>query len=518
MNTSRVLVVDDNAGNRKLLRVVLESENFSVAEASDGVEALEALESCEVDAIISDILMPRMDGYRLCHELHKQKRWENLPFIIYSATYVTDSDRKLALDMGADSFITKPASNKTIVDVLRSSIQKPVCNQAVVKEPPPELSMLRQYSERLIAKLEERGLELEDKTRELQVSETRYRLLAETAPDTIFSVDRNGVMRYINDRGALDFGLPAHEIIGKSQRELFPPAIAKLNEATLKHVATTGKSVHDLNLRPFRGVERWHETWLVPLRGVDGEIEGVMGVARDVTDRKRLEELRAHIGVSLSHELNTPLNGIIGIAELLQDGFDTMPRAEAKEMTRLLLESAERLNRVVQQNLDFAEVERILSGSARETLRCEFISDCSSFARECALEVAGKHRRESDLKMKLEAGRISIHARFLKRVLFELLDNAFKFSRAGTAVVFETRCLDDRLDIVIDDQGRGMRPDQVSAVTAFRQFERERMEQQGVGLGLYLSQRICELHRGGLEIANNSHGGLRVNARLRHSR
>src|SRR5258707_9332097 len=80
-----ILIVDDNPTNLKLLRAVLEAESFAVVEAADGVEALEVLKEQKVDSIISDILMPRMDGYRLCLEVRKSES-HALPFIFYTST------------------------------------------------------------------------------------------------------------------------------------------------------------------------------------------------------------------------------------------------------------------------------------------------------------------------------------------------------------------------------------------------------------------------------------------------
>ena len=82
-----ILIVDDVAANRELLRATLEAEGVTVVEAGDGVEALAILERERIDAIISDILMPRMDGYRLCHQVRASPRFFAIPFIFYTATY-----------------------------------------------------------------------------------------------------------------------------------------------------------------------------------------------------------------------------------------------------------------------------------------------------------------------------------------------------------------------------------------------------------------------------------------------
>src|SRR6266446_2836275 len=95
-----ILIVDDSPTNLLLLRFNLESGGHTVCEAADGVEALALLNREHVDVIISDILMPRMDGYRLCHEVRKSERLCAIPFIFHTATYTSPGDEKLCLDLG----------------------------------------------------------------------------------------------------------------------------------------------------------------------------------------------------------------------------------------------------------------------------------------------------------------------------------------------------------------------------------------------------------------------------------
>src|ERR1700678_78434 len=113
-----LLIVDDLATNRKLLRVTLEAAGHSALEAADGVEALQILGRKTVDAVISDILMPNMDGFRLCHEIRKSERLHSLPFIIYTSTYTSPEDMKLAQTVGADKYLTKPAPASAMLAAL----------------------------------------------------------------------------------------------------------------------------------------------------------------------------------------------------------------------------------------------------------------------------------------------------------------------------------------------------------------------------------------------------------------
>jgi signal transduction histidine kinase len=163
-----VLIVDDNPTNLKLMRAQLEAEGLMVVEAEDGVAALELLNHQRVDVVISDILMPRMDGYRLCHEIRKSDRLHNLPTIIYSSTYTSSSDVKLAIDVGADKYLNKPASIEIIIAALHEVIAKPPAVPRVGAL--PEVEVLKEYSKRLVDKLEEKNIALEQTNAELNAT------------------------------------------------------------------------------------------------------------------------------------------------------------------------------------------------------------------------------------------------------------------------------------------------------------------------------------------------------------
>ena len=115
----KVLIADDQDSSRKLLRLILAAEGHDVIEASDGQEALEKLESLPVDAVISDILMPRMDGYRFCYEARRKPGLQTIPIIIYSSTYTSATDESTALSVGADRFLRKP-SPAAVIEITRS--------------------------------------------------------------------------------------------------------------------------------------------------------------------------------------------------------------------------------------------------------------------------------------------------------------------------------------------------------------------------------------------------------------
>jgi PAS domain S-box-containing protein len=193
-----LLIVDDLAANRTLLRLTLESEGYTVFEAADGVVALQVLAREPVDAVISDILMPNMDGYQLCHEVRTHVRLGNLPFIVYSSTYTSPSDEKLTLAMGADRFIRKPSAARVIRDVVRDVLQGKLRFQPPKLDALQEVQILKEYSERLVNKLEERNLQLARQNDELVRLQERNRDLLENTNDLTQILSPDGRLLHAN--------------------------------------------------------------------------------------------------------------------------------------------------------------------------------------------------------------------------------------------------------------------------------------------------------------------------------
>jgi CheY-like chemotaxis protein len=101
----RVLIVDDSEPRRRLLKALLRVAGYEVVAAPDGVAALEILTSERVDAVVSDVKMPRMDGFQLCHTLRRDERWARMPFIFYSSVFTADRAQRLGMDLGATAYL-----------------------------------------------------------------------------------------------------------------------------------------------------------------------------------------------------------------------------------------------------------------------------------------------------------------------------------------------------------------------------------------------------------------------------
>jgi two-component system, sensor histidine kinase and response regulator len=166
----KILVAEDNTTSRKLLRALLESEEFEVVEAADGVEALDLLRRETIDVVISDILMPNLDGFRLCYEIRRTPALAHLPFVVYTSTYNSPADRQLSLTVGADDFITKPASAPVLLEAIVKAVERSKAASPPALAAHDENYVLKRYSAALVQKLEHKNAELEAALAEVRSS------------------------------------------------------------------------------------------------------------------------------------------------------------------------------------------------------------------------------------------------------------------------------------------------------------------------------------------------------------
>ena len=172
----KILVVDDKTENLYMLESLLKGSGYEVVSAKNGLEALEKLRKDSFDMIISDILMPKMDGFRLCRECKSDDVLRKIPFIFYTAAYTDTKDEEFALGLGAERYIVKPTKPNKFLEILEGIIKETEEGTIVAaKKPAEEDVYLAQYNKRLIAKLEHKTLNLEKELAERKKAEKALR-------------------------------------------------------------------------------------------------------------------------------------------------------------------------------------------------------------------------------------------------------------------------------------------------------------------------------------------------------
>lgn len=302
----KLLLVDDDKDARTAAQIIFESEGFAVACATNGLEALQYLEESLPDVIISDVMMPVMDGFAFCQQCKADERFRGVPFIFYTATYQDAMDRQLAEKLGAVRYILKPELPSVLVESVREVLSgaKSGARAAAPREPVPEQDFLKLHSETLLRKLEEKIGELENVNRRLEQdiaerriteaalrrSEQRFRTLTTFAPVGIYQTDAKGWCTFVNKRWCEIAGLSPAEATGQwwaqtvhaDDRELVLPAL----ETAATGALWSGEFRHV----DAAGCATWVYGAMVALLDETGALTGYLGTSEDITARKEAEE------------------------------------------------------------------------------------------------------------------------------------------------------------------------------------------------------------------------------------
>src|SRR6266568_13595 len=374
-----VLIADDNKLNRKLLSAMLEAEGDHSLEAADGQEALDILEREPVDAIISDVLMSRMDGYRFCYEVRSSERFHQLPFIIYTNVYTAPADEKVALELGADALLKKSAPAAEIAGLLRQLTMPGRAGRRQRIQPEQAVGLMKAHNQQVVAKLAERNAELLAQTAALRASENHLRAIIEAEPECVKVVGPDGRLLELNPAGLKI--LEADSLAQAQQRPFleyaapeFRPALADLHQRVLQGEQGT----LEFEIIGLHGTLRRVEAHAVPLRDAAGEIQAILAVTHDITELKRSEgqlrrvkekleqtnkDLRRknqeiqNFYHTLSHELKTPLTSAREFVSIVIDGLAGPLNQTQLDYLRIAKDSCDQLRACINDMLDATRLE-----------------------------------------------------------------------------------------------------------------------------------------------------------------
>ncbi|MBE0627106.1 MAG: PAS domain S-box protein [Burkholderiales bacterium] len=297
---SHVLIVEDHEENRNLLKVLLEVNGYRVSVAGDGLEALASARRDPPDAVVSDALMPNMDGFALCRAWMQDAALKAIPFIFYSATYVRPDDAQFAAALGAVRYLIKPLEAKAFLAELEAVLREWTGRSAPAPASPlDELAAHALHESALTRKLEDKMAQLEAANAALRESEARFRSLTEMSSDFYWESDaahrlvqRSSASKKASAVSVFERGAQ----IGERRWEI--PYLSPDEAGWAAHRETL-----DAHL-PFRdfvlsrlgseGDERFISISGDPVFDAAGAFIGYRGVGTDITGKKRAEnDLRA---------------------------------------------------------------------------------------------------------------------------------------------------------------------------------------------------------------------------------
>ncbi len=229
-----------------------------------------------------------------------------------------------------------------------------------------------------------------------------------------------------------------------------------------------------------------------------------------------LNELRAAISYSVPHEFLTPLNAIIGYADLLNSNYKNFAENEIHDMLGGIVQAGQKLHNIIKNYIFYVQLEML--ESKNESAKCLFVGGLSLTQKTITAvsqETAAKYDRIDDLELTLADHNIKIPNNYFEKLIYELADNSFKYSKKGSKVKIFTVLEDEIFKITVEDSGRGMTQAQIDKIGAYMQFERRTYEQQGLGLGLAIVKKIIKLSGGTLEIKSENQAGTCITVKIK---
>jgi PAS domain S-box-containing protein len=528
----RALIVDDREESLYLLKSILLGYGYDVDTATNGFEALNKLNTNDFDLIISDVLMPVMDGFQLCRKIKSDDILRHIPFIIYTATYTGSKDEIFAKNIGANGFIIKPCEPDVFIEKIQSIIinaKNKIENDSATMY---EEEILKLYNERLVRKLEQKMLQLEKEImarqkveKELRETNSFLDSIIENIPDMVFLKDADD-LRFVmfNKAGEDLLDYPRNYLFGKNDYDLFPKDQADFFTEQDQNVLRTKKiiDIPEEEILTRSNEKRILHTKKVPIFDTEGNPEYLLGISEDITNLKKSEAERnkltaqllqaqklesiGNLAGGIAHDFNNILAAIVGYSELAKDQAQTTGQSKTAELLDHVLQASERAKGLVNQILTFSrktdqEVQPVNFGLiAKEALKL--------------LRASLPPSIEMEFNIDADVGLVSADPTSIHQIIMNLCTNAAHAMKAeGGRLRVELHQIEKQMDeltnerlmntgsylqLVVADTGHGMTDATIERI--FDPYFTTKEAGEGTGLGMSVVHGIVTSMGGAIDV------------------
>ena len=424
----QVVIAEDSPTQREYLRYILEKHGYTVSAGADGREALDLVEQVRPDLVISDVIMPVMNGYDLCRAIKSDPAFQGIPVILLTALSDT-RDVALALESGADNFITKPYNEEYLVLRIRQILapERALMVKDWVKSPVPvsfdgeiyQISSEKgQIFEFLLTAYQVAIMKNQEVIRAedaLRLSEQHYRSLVEQSPDAIF-VNRDNRIVYVNPAALQLFGADTpNQVLGKTPFELFHSDYHEVMRDRIHelHGGSPGTLIDEQIVR-LDGTVR--DVEVAALSFFDEAGQAIEVILRDVTERTRAEQAL----ICSNEELNALNEEITAAQEEMQ-----LNNEELLSTEKMLRESEADARSFMENQIDACAICETIYAANGEPIDIRLVGVNAALTRELgrpAAEIVGRTAFE-----------------LLPELTLPWFDRFLEVGRTGEATDFEER-------------------------------------------------------------------------------
>lgn len=461
-----ILLVEDDAGQARLAQRALRRAGHPASWVDTAGACLERVEAALPMLVLLDRGLPDGDGLDVLATLHQ--RWPELCVIMLTgADDVTVAVR--AMQAGAWDYVLKRPDLSHLDDL-------PL--------------VIKRNSERIMLRQERRLLDAA-----VRRSEERHRELFDNASDLIVVCDGNGVIQRANKAFEELTGVETTAAEGRPLGDFLADTSPLHAEALrARTLATDGHPVAaEVHL-----IGRGGEPVPVELRArpilEGGEVQGFQGIGRDVSEKRRMEQMRADFLAMITHDMKNPVSVIVGYTEILLN--DICPTNECRDMLVGIDASARGLLHLI---MNFLDLSRIEAGALRLNRKPTCVNDVLHGVIEYETPLARAKRIELREELQ-ELPEVHGDRVQLDRVFTNLVGNAIKYTPAGGNVAIRSRTENGSVLVQVSDDGPGIAPDQIPNL--FRRYQRlsQTAQIEGTGLGLFIVKSIVDGHGGRISV------------------
>ncbi len=545
-NPADILIVEDSPTQAARIKYLLESHNYTTEVTENGSQALTWLASHKPSIVISDILMPGINGFELCEKIKSDKSTADIPIILLTSLSDTEEVVK-GLIAGADSFLSKPydskhllsnikrileesgtpgsdkenatleinyrgrkrvlqTSPKKVIKVLLNIYQGAIFQNEKLVQAQEDLRLL---NERLESLVEDRTSALvaeikmsRQMANRLLESEAKYRTIVETANEGIWQVDSNVATTYVNGKMAEILGYDSLEMIGRQAFDFMDEEGKTLAKMRFENSKKGIKESYEHKYIRKDGTYIITLVKVTPLKDRDGTFAGSIGLVTDITKRKKVEneilELNRKLLISnkelenfahvASHDLQEPLRMVSSFTQLLELQYSDRLDDRAREYIRFAVDGAKRMYDLLNGLLAYSRIQR--KGKVFTPVDLNHVLD--NVLKTLAITIKERTAIIKADKLPL----INADESQMNQLFQNLISNGIKFSNGSPRIYVSSRTEKDKYVFSVKDEGIGIEPQYFERI--FQIFQRlfPKDQYEGTGIGLSICKSIVERHQG----------------------
>jgi PAS domain S-box-containing protein len=466
---SRILWADDNADMRAYVRRLL-GDRFDVEAVPDGQAALEAARAHKPDLVLSDVMMPRLDGFGLLRELRADPELCEIPVILLSAR-AGEEARIEGMEARADEYLIKPFSARELLAVVESHLK--------------------------MSRLRHQAIEA---ARRAERNASLLASIVESSDDAIVSKNLDGIIMSWNQGAERLFGYSSAEVVGKPINLLIPPELVDEEPKILARLRRGERVDHFETIRVRKdGSRRNISLTISPVKDANGRVVGASKIARDITERVQQEQAlqiantalqQAHTDLQLfaysaSHDLQEPLRMLRTYSELLQETFGGQLGQAGDEIIRHTVQGATRMDSLLQGLRTYMQVSGTYQPPLEDMDAGEVLNK-TLLNLQAAIEESGASISAGALP------RVRMHEFEMEQLFLNLIGNAIRYRNCAPRINIAATLQGKHWLFSVEDNGIGVEPRFREHIFGLLKRLHTNSEYPGTGMGLAICQRIIE--------------------------